>query len=346
MDYNKLIGLSAADEVMAIKKAMGVQTFEKPPKYWLDLRDKIFNRTIGSEDRGVAYGKTIVFAGMQSSGKTLTAARIAGFAQQDGAKPLWVDLEDSFDPRWVKIHGLDPGAAIRWDGRIVGFEKVALLKPEFAQFGKKLKQRKGESDEKFRIRQANAKQEFRMEYAEETFDQAEQWMCAQRVNNPKGKLIVVVDSTTAAVPGMEQDAGFSDANMRTKLSHAEFLNKLTKKWNKLAPNVNALVIYIAQLRINPMALQYTDPEYIPGGKGILLYPHSINKMNRIKGGMIKVGEEVVGVQSSIRNIKNKVGGGSIECLSCGMRAMFHQNKWRFMTVKQLRALADKEKEKK
>ena len=345
MDYNKLRGLTGAEQVLAIKKAMGFQTFEKPPKYWLDLRNRIFNRTVGSEEKGISYGKTIVFAGLQSSGKTLTAAKIAGYAQQDGAKPAWIDLEDSFDPRWVKIHGLDPGKAIRNDeGRIIGFEKLAFFRPEFVLIGKTIKQKKSETDAQYAKRKEKVKQEFRMEYAEETFDQAEEWMKGQRFTDPKGKIALVVDSTTAAVPEMEEQAGFSDRNMRTKLSHAEFLNGLTKKWNKLAPNVNAIIIYIAQLRINPME-QFGDPEYIPGGKGILLYPHSINKMNRVRGGLIKVADEVVGVQSQIRNIKNKVGGGSVECMKCGVRAMFQKNVWKFMSVKELKALVDREKEK-
>src|SRR5882724_2354175 len=127
---SSMADLSPGQQVLAIQQAMHDQTFERPSKWWLDLGDPLFNQVMGSREKGMCGGKTVVLTGPQSSGKTLIAAKIAGLAQADGAIVAWGDAEESFDPVWVKIHGLDPGDAIRTPkGKIIGYENVALFLP-------------------------------------------------------------------------------------------------------------------------------------------------------------------------------------------------------------------------
>lgn len=313
---------TAYDEVLAIKKALGYQTFEQPPRMWLDLGNPLLNSVLGSEDKGVAYGKCIAIAGIQSAGKTLLAAKIAGLAQQDGADVAWWDLEDSFDKSWVFIHGLRAGKPIRnTAGEIVGYSRIAYFHPEWGKYP----------------RHKLLGSEPRMSTAEEQAQQVTDWMRRRHKINPKGKLCVVVDSTTAAVPAEEMAGDFTDQNMRTKLL-APFLNQLTKTWMSMAPAMNALVIYVSQLRVNPGQM-FGNPEYMPGGKGIYFFPHVICTMRRVKNGEILQNGVQVGVKSILTNIKNKTGGGSVEHLKCGMKAYFNKPVWKFSTVKEIKGEA-------
>jgi RecA/RadA recombinase len=170
----------------------------------------------------------------------------------------------------------------------------------------------------------------RLQTAEELFTAGERWMLLQRTFNPNCKIAMIVDSTTAAIPEEEMLGGFTNQNMRTRVSPAVFLNQLTKRWNQIALNCNAIVIYIAQLRINPNQM-YGNPERIPGGNGILFYPSIVNKVKR------------VGLQSIITNYKNKVGGGSIEGLKCGFQAHFQESRWKFLSAAKLIKIAKAKK---
>lgn len=316
VNYDKLKGLSPQEQVNAIRRAYKYNVYDKPIRHWLDTGNEDLNGVLGSPKRGIAYGKCLVLAGMQSSGKTLVAAKLAGLAQQDGAVVGWVDAEDSFDGNWVRIHGLDPGKPIRDDRkRIIGYTKIALFKPQFGVFKKTRKLNAG----------------LRLETAEELVQVASEWMVAQRAINKNVRLCMVVDSTTALCPEEEMAAGFTEQNMKTKMSNAPFLNGLTKNWMLMAPNVNAIVIYISQLRLNPSAFM-SDPEYMPGGKGLYFYPHVHVKVRRVKGGLLKQGGKIVGVKSVMVNKKNKTGGGSIEGLSCAYKAYFQKSPWKIMSI--------------
>lgn len=317
VNYQKMRKLTPQEQVLAIRKALHKgDVYEKPIRHWLDTGSELLNGVLGSARRGIAYGKCIVLTGMYSSGKTLVAAKLAGMAQKDGAQVGWVDAEDSFDGSWVRIHGLDPGKPIRDSrGRIIGYTKIALFKPEFGDFKKTRKLSPG----------------LRLETAEELVHIATEWMTMQRAIHKEGKLCMVVDSTTAMCTEEEMAGGFTEQNMKTKLAGAPFLNQLTKTWMLLAPNLNAIIIYISQLRLNPQAM-FQDPEYMPGGKGLYFYPHVIVKVRRVKQGLVKKNGQVVGVKSVMVNKKNKTGAGSVEGLSCGYKAYFHREPWKIMSA--------------
>jgi protein RecA len=56
---------------------------------------------------GISYGKIIEIMGEESTGKTLLAMDFGAVAQSLGGVVLWDDAEASFDPKWMKKHGLD-----------------------------------------------------------------------------------------------------------------------------------------------------------------------------------------------------------------------------------------------
>lgn len=323
--YNPVFkSLSPGEEISYINQQLGVSSFIRPPQYWLNAKDRYVNKVLGSKKLGLAYGKLYLIAGPPSSGKSVFAAWLEGLAQQDGADPAWVDGENSFDARHVKHQGLDPGNPIYGpDGKtIIGYENVALFRSLYGKFKTKLKDKKG------KLKSIIAE---RSETAEELFERVEIWMKLRRNRNPKGKLVVVVDSVTSFNPAEKYTAGLSDQNMRTRTSPAVFWNDLTQRWTDLALHTNALVILIAQLRTNPGKL-FGNPEYVSGGKGLGYYPSSVVWMKRIKGGEILRNGQQVGVKGVITNQKNKVGGGSREHKKIGYKCYFDKNKWWFGDV--------------
>jgi recombination protein RecA len=56
---------------------------------------------------GLPYGRTIEVFGMESSGKTTLADRILAGVQRDGGIAALVETEQSYDPQWAKLHGVD-----------------------------------------------------------------------------------------------------------------------------------------------------------------------------------------------------------------------------------------------
>lgn len=310
--------MNAAEQVAFISKAMGFEVMKREPKMWLDTGSRRLNRVVGSPDLGAAYGKTMVFAGDFSSGKTMIATKLLGLAQEDGAAIGYVDVENSHDPVWaMNMGGLDFGKEVPG-----GYSRVALFQPEVGIFGKTKKQPSLAT---------------RLQTAEELFTMAERWMLMQRTLKPQGKRAILVDSTTAIQPEEEMVHGLDDQNMRSRLSLPVFMNLMTKRWNQIALNTNTLVIYVSQIRIDPTAM-FGDPTRIPGGKGILFYPHVINVLKRAnKGGMIKdSNDNLIGLRTVITNMKNKAGGGSLERSQCGFKAYFNKNKWKFMAAKELK----------
>lgn len=324
---------TAVDQMEILKQGLGYVTFNRPPLVWLKTGSKRLNSVLGSETLGLPYGKLLTLAGKQSSGKTLLAIRLLGKAQQDGAVVGWVDLENSFDPEHAKKQGLDPGEPVlNSDGDTIGYTNLFLFRPEFGRFGKTGRQKAKDRKKNKGKESGEIQLDERQQTAEELFELVKKWMILQRKINPKVKIALGVDSTTAIQPEEELTAGLVDQNMKTRLSLANFLNQLTKDFVSLASNTNGLVILISQLRTNPMKL-FANPDYVPGGNGVLFYPSSINWMKRVRN-ITKNGRNI-GLESIIANRKNKMGGGSVEGMECGIRAMYESGNWEFVSVKDI-----------
>jgi RecA/RadA recombinase len=327
----------ASSQVEYLKKELGYVTYNRPPEAWLKTGSKLFNSVVGSRDMGIPYGKLITLAGKPSSGKTLLALRLMGKAQLDGAVVGGVDIENALDSLLAKRLGLDLGEPVLDEyGGVQGYEKVAVFYPMFGVFGKTGRQRAKEKKKGARKPSAEEQSitlEQRLQTAEELFELVKKWLVFQRKRNPRGKIAMWIDSTTAIQPEEELSAGLVDQNMRTRLSLANFLNQLTKDLVPLALNTNALIVLISQLRTNPTKV-FSNPDYVPGGNGVLFYPSSINWMRRVKN--IRSKGRVIGLESLIVNKKNKTGAGSIEGNECGIRMFFDSPDWEFVPAEEIK----------
>lgn len=333
--------MSKVDEVEMIEKQLGFITFSRPPRYFLKTGSRRLNKVLGSEEMGIPYGKEITLAGKQSSGKTLLALRLAGLAQRDGANVAWVDVENSFDPAWALTQGLDPGEAVYdEDGKLKGYTNITLFNTKFGSFrrkekkkpmfGKKEKKEKEKDPEKEREKLRLTE---RQQSAEELLTVVEKWLIMQRKLHPDGKIFLGLDSTTALQPEEELEAGYMDQNMRTRMSLAPLLNTMSKRMIPIASNSNALMVFICQLRTNPTASMFENPDYVPGGNGILFYPSTVAWMKRVRNMYLK--NKNIGLESIIENKKNKMGYGSVEKEKIGVKMQFQSSDWRFVDSDEL-----------
>lgn len=323
MKIATLAKMSAAELVKWGKEQRGYTTFVKPPQYWLQTNYPYLNRVLGSEEYGLAYGKEVLIAGFPTSGKTTLAAKIVALAQEDGAEAGWVDGENSFDRQHMRKQGMHVGHSVYDGKKLIGYEKIALFWPEYGVFGSK----KGILNED-------------SETAEALFQRVEDWMKLRRKINPKGKRIMVIDSLNAFSPEEELLASFTGQNVRTRTSPAVLFNLMSKKWQNICLHTNTLMIFIAQIRTNPMA-RFGNPNYVSGGSGIQYFPAVVAWMNRAKGGTIWKGKKQVGVQGYITNRKNKAGGGSEEHKKSAYQCFFTEDDWKFFSAKELKGKKEK-----
>jgi RecA/RadA recombinase len=240
-------------------------------------------------------------------------------AQEDGAEAGWVDGENSFDRQHMRKQGMHIGHQVFDHKKLIGYEKIALFWPEYGVFGGK----------KLTVLNEDS------ETAEALFQRVEDWMKLRRQISPKGKRILVIDSLNSFSPEEELTASFTDQNVRTRTSNAVLFNLMSKKWQNIALHTNTLIIFIAQIRTNPMA-RFTNPNYVSGGSGIQYFPAVVAWMNRAKGGTIVKHGKQVGVQGFITNKKNKAGGGSEEHKKCAYQCFFTEDDWKFFSAKELK----------
>lgn len=112
--------------------------------------------------------------------------------------------------------------------------------------------------------------------------------------------IIVVDSVAALVPKaeIEGDMGDSHVGLQARLM-SQALRKLTSNIKR----TNTLVIFINQIRMK-IGVMFGSPETTTGGNALKFYASVRLDIRRI--GSIKKGDEVVGNETRVKVVKNKV----------------------------------------
>lgn len=112
--------------------------------------------------------------------------------------------------------------------------------------------------------------------------------------------IVVIDSVAALTPKaeLEGDMGDNKVGLQARLM-SQALRKLTATINK----TNTTCIFINQLR-EKIGVTFGNPETTTGGNALKFYASVRLDIRRI--GAIKDGEEVIGNQTRVKIVKNKV----------------------------------------
>jgi recombination protein RecA len=112
--------------------------------------------------------------------------------------------------------------------------------------------------------------------------------------------VVVIDSVAALVPKAEIEGEMGDSlpGLQARLM-SQALRKLTANINR----TNTLVIFINQIRMK-IGVMFGSPETTTGGNALKFYASVRLDIRRI--GSIKKGDEVVGNETRVKVVKNKV----------------------------------------
>ncbi len=293
----KKVRKSALSEVDKIRAKLGHLTLDWQPNAWLDTGFPDLNEVLGHRDLGVCFGRIIEISGLPSQGKTALAMTLAALGQRDEAEVLWGDLESSWFDEWAKIRGLDP-------------TRTHLFQPYVGRFGKEKKPR--------------------LITAQELLEEMEETAGVLHEKGAK-KIIMVVDSIASMLVDAEASGGLSNATLHTKMALPVFMGSLLRRWVGLAQAHNILILFVNQLRQNPMQ-KFGDPWYTPGGNAPSFYCHVRCRVRRVKGSRIIQKNKVLGIKGLIKNVKNKVGGA--ENSAVGFK-LFFKAPIEFVSVKEI-----------
>jgi recombination protein RecA len=112
--------------------------------------------------------------------------------------------------------------------------------------------------------------------------------------------VLVVDSVAALVPRAELEGEMGDHHVGL---HARLMSQALRKLTSSIARSNCLVIFINQIRLK-IGVMFGNPETTTGGNALKFYASVRLDIRRI--GAIKDKEDVVGNQTRVKVVKNKV----------------------------------------
>ena len=112
--------------------------------------------------------------------------------------------------------------------------------------------------------------------------------------------VVVIDSVAALTPKAELEGEMGDSHVGL---HARLMSQALRKLTANIKRSNTLVIFINQIRMK-IGVMFGSPETTTGGNALKFYSSVRLDIRRI--GAIKKRDEVVGNQTRIKVVKNKV----------------------------------------
>ena len=112
--------------------------------------------------------------------------------------------------------------------------------------------------------------------------------------------VIVVDSVAALVPRAELEGDMGDSHVGLQ---ARLLSQALRKITGSIQKSNTLVIFINQIRMK-IGVMFGSPETTTGGNALKFYSSVRLDIRRI--GAIKDGDEVVGNETRVKVVKNKM----------------------------------------
>ena len=112
--------------------------------------------------------------------------------------------------------------------------------------------------------------------------------------------MVVVDSVAALVPKAEIEGEMGDAHVGLQ---ARLMSQALRKITGNVKNANCLVMFVNQIRMK-IGVMFGSPETTTGGNALKFYSSVRLDIRRI--GAVKEGDEVVGNETRVKVVKNKV----------------------------------------
>jgi recombination protein RecA len=112
--------------------------------------------------------------------------------------------------------------------------------------------------------------------------------------------VLVVDSVAALVPRAELEGEMGDSHMGL---HARLMSQALRKITGSVSRSNTMLIFINQIRLK-IGVMFGNPETTTGGNALKFYASIRLEIRRI--GQIKDRDEVVGNQTRVKVVKNKL----------------------------------------
>ncbi len=112
--------------------------------------------------------------------------------------------------------------------------------------------------------------------------------------------IVVIDSVAALTPKAEIEGEMGDSHMGLQ---ARLMSQALRKLTGNIKRTNTLVIFINQIRMK-IGVMFGNPETTTGGNALKFYASV--RLDIRRTGAIKKGEEVIGSETRVKVVKNKV----------------------------------------
>ena len=112
--------------------------------------------------------------------------------------------------------------------------------------------------------------------------------------------MIVIDSVAALTPRAEIEGDMGDSHMGLQ---ARLMSQALRKLTSQIQRTNTLVIFINQLRMK-IGVMFGNPETTTGGNALKFYASVRLDIRRI--GAIKKGDEIVGAETGVKVVKNKV----------------------------------------
>jgi recombination protein RecA len=112
--------------------------------------------------------------------------------------------------------------------------------------------------------------------------------------------IVVIDSVAALVPKAEIEGEMGDSHMGLQ---ARLMSQALRKLTGNIKRTNTMVIFINQIRMK-IGVMFGNPETTTGGNALKFYASV--RLDIRRTGSIKKGEEVIGSETRVKIVKNKV----------------------------------------
>jgi recombination protein RecA len=119
--------------------------------------------------------------------------------------------------------------------------------------------------------------------------------------------IVVIDSVAALTPKAEIEGEMGDSHMGL---HARLMSQALRKLTANIKRSNTLVVFINQIRMK-IGVMFGNPETTTGGNALKFYASVRLDIRRI--GAIKKSEEIIGNQTRVKVVKNKLAPPFRQC---------------------------------
>ncbi|KIX84501.1 recombinase RecA [Thermus filiformis] len=112
--------------------------------------------------------------------------------------------------------------------------------------------------------------------------------------------VVVVDSVAALTPKAEIEGEMGDSHVGLQ---ARLMSQALRKLTAVLAKSNTAAIFINQVR-EKVGVMYGNPETTPGGRALKFY--SSVRLDVRRSGVIKQGNEAVGIKVKVKVVKNKL----------------------------------------